>query len=119
MTPINFIILLLLTTQTITAQDIIYITKWKSEADVDIILVDRKINADVVVNEVEHVRDTKYYPNSWHFTETKWQSSMTIRIVQINNGNAVRVFIQKPPKRFVSYTQKQNYEKYFSKADRR
>ena len=46
---INFIILLFLSTQTITAQEIVYLTKWKSEADVDIILVDRKINANGVV----------------------------------------------------------------------
>lgn len=46
---IKFTILLFLSTQTITAQEIVYLTKWKSEADVDIILVDRKINANGVV----------------------------------------------------------------------
>lgn len=93
------------------AQDIVFVTKWKYEADVDIIWVDNETIADVVINPVSRRSELQLYNNSWLFTTNRSQSSLIIRIVQ--SGNAVRVYMRKTPKRFVSVKHKHKYQNLF------
>ena len=97
------------------SQMIVYETKWDREATVYLIAVDNPTIADVVVNVVKKRTDLKRYRNTWYVTKSRVQSTISVKWIPASFGrrNALRIYLNDPPKQTISNSQRKNYEKHF------
>jgi hypothetical protein len=86
------------------AQDRVYFTTSTELADADVIFVNNKTTADIVVNQVAHEQDLRRYKNSWYVTKWRSEATLILRPVKTTNGNrrAVRVYVNDPPTTSIS-----------------
>jgi len=96
------------------SQDIIYLSKWKSDSSRDVVFVNDPSNADVCINVVRSKSDIKRYPNAWYFTNQKSEAKYTFRMLCDGDSRALKIYLYDPPVDYLSWKWKDAYKKYFT-----
>ena len=88
----KLIILLLCIAHVVFSQDVVYITNNPVEADYNVIFVNNKMQADVIVYVVDNHYLLENTCNAWLFTQNKNIATLKIYIVPNGYPKAIRVF---------------------------